>query len=264
MSNPHTYLSPAPPNGRGGDSPTHVRNAGANTGSRPLAHHAAELPPSLAGDGRRSSRHSSPSALQLTIPRLLGTRVDQAHGVAVATRREQALWTTALILLAVSVARGIFTLIQNYYSEAVGHHAAYELRLACYEKLQRLSFSFHDRVHSGDLIMLGIIDIDGVRMFFATGAVRVVLLAVLIGVGAYLLLSTDVLLGPPGAELRAVRRLALVGVAAQAARDLDELQDRLPMLSRVMEENLGGIRVVRAFAAQLHELRSSTRLEECP
>ena len=77
----------------------------------------------------------------------------------------------------------------------MGHHAAYELRLATYEKLQQLSFSFHDRVHSGDLITLGILDIDGVRMFFATATVRFVLLAVLIGVGAYLLISTDWLLG---------------------------------------------------------------------
>ena len=80
-------------------------------------------------------------------------------------------------------------------ANASGHHAAYELRLATYEKLQQLSFSFHDRVHSGDLITLGILDIDGVRMFFSTGLVRMVLLTVLIGVGAYLLISTDLLLG---------------------------------------------------------------------
>ena len=96
-----------------------------------------------------------------------------------------------MILLVVSVLRGIFTLLQNYYGEAVGHQVGYELRLACYEKLQRLSFSFHDRVHTGDLITLGILDVDGVRMFFSTGLVRLVLLTVLIGVGAYLLISTD-------------------------------------------------------------------------
>ena len=47
----------------------------------------------------------------------------------------------------------------------------------------------------GILIMLGIIDIEGVRMFFSTGLVRMVLLTILIGVGAYMLLSTDLLLG---------------------------------------------------------------------
>lgn len=194
-------------------------------------------------------------ALQLMIPRLLGTAVDQAHNVSTASAGSaQALWITALVLLAASVARGIFTLIQNYYSESVGHHCAYELRLASYEKLQRLSFSFHDRVHSGDLIMLGIIDIDGVRMFFATATVRVFLLGALIGIGAYLLLSTDLVLGL--LALSFVPFVAWRSTVSQLKLRATwyELQERLQKLSRVMEENLGGIRVVRAFAAQLHEL----------
>jgi ATP-binding cassette subfamily B multidrug efflux pump len=198
------------------------------------------------------------ATLQLFIPRLLGMAVDQAQGVmsagSAASLAESALWTTAILLLTVSVLRGIFTLLQNYYSEAVGHHLAYELRLACYEKLQRLSFSFHDSVHSGDLIMLGILDIDGVRMFFATGLVRLVLLTVLIGVGAYLLLSTDVVLGL--LSLSFVPFVAWRSSVAQLTLRATWLllQDKLSVLSRVMEENLGGIRVVRAFSAQRHEL----------
>lgn len=198
------------------------------------------------------------SGLQLIIPRLLGLAVDQAHGLMTAGNvgqaAENALWMTAILLLVISVLRGIFTMMHNYYGEAVGHHCAYELRLACYEKLQRLSFSFHDRVHSGDLIMLGIIDIDGVRMFFATGLLRVVLLGTLIGVGAYMLLSTDLVLG----------LLALSFVPFVAWRSSTTqlrlratwltLQEKMQALSRVMDENLGGIRVVRAFAAQQHEL----------
>ena len=85
--------------------------------------------------------------------------------------------------------RGLFTMVQNYFGESVGHTSAYELRLAFYEKIQRLSFSFHDRVHSGDLITVGMLDLEGVRMFFSTGIVRTVLLTMLIGVGAYLLIS---------------------------------------------------------------------------
>ena len=138
------------------------------------------------------------ATLQLFIPRLLGRAVDQAQGVMAAgagAAAEHALWTTALTLLVVSILRGLFTMAQNYYGEAVGHQTGYELRLAFYEKIQRLSFSFHDRVHTGDLITLGMLDLDGVRMFFSTGLVRVVLLGVLIGVGAYLLISTDLVLG---------------------------------------------------------------------
>jgi ATP-binding cassette, subfamily B, multidrug efflux pump len=194
--------------------------------------------------------------MQLLIPRLLGQAVDQAHGVLEAGELAQgALLTTALVLLGVSVLRGIFTMLQNYFGEAVGHHIGYELRLACYEKLQQLSFGFHDRVHSGDLIALGILDLDGVRMFFSTGLVRLVLLTVLIGVGAWMLLSTDVTLG-----LLALSFVPFVGWRSSVTQlklraTWLALQERLGIVSRVMDENLGGIRVVRAFAAQDHEMK---------
>ncbi len=196
--------------------------------------------------------------LQLTIPRLLGNAVDQALTVlAGGVERLDAtgaLWSTALILLGVSAGRGVFTMLQNYFGESVGHHVGYQLRLACYEKIQRLSFSHHDKLHSGDLITVGMLDLEGVRMFFSTGIVRVLLLTVLIGAGAGLLLSTDVALG-----LAALSFVPFVAWRSSATRlrlraIWLELQERLSVLSRVMEENLGGIRVVRAFAAQVFEM----------
>ncbi|WP_425277667.1 ABC transporter ATP-binding protein [Mesorhizobium amorphae] len=205
------------------------------------------------------------ATLQLFIPRLLGRAIDQAQGVMVAgadAAAEHALWNTALILLVVSVLRGLFTMAQNYFGEAVGHRTGYELRLAFYEKIQRLSFSFHDKVHTGDLITLGLLDLDGVRMFFSTGILRVVLLGVLIGVGAYLLISTDLVLGllslsfvPFVAWRSSVTQLKLRSTWLT-------LQQRLSVLSRVMDENLGGIRVVRAFAAQRHELEKFDRAKQ--
>ncbi|WP_028748091.1 ABC transporter ATP-binding protein [Rhizobium mesoamericanum] len=198
------------------------------------------------------------STFQLMIPRLLGRAVDHTQvaikGGQTGQIAQDALLTTALMLLGASVLRGIFTMIQNYYSESVGHHIGYELRLACYEKIQRLSFSFHDSVHSGDLITVGLLDLEGVRMYFSTALVRMVLLTTLIGIGAYMLLSTDLVLG-----LLALSFVPFVAWRSSAtqlrlrATWLD-LQERLSVLTRIMEENLGGIRVVRAFAAQAHEM----------
>ncbi|AGS24638.1 multidrug ABC transporter ATP-binding/permease protein (plasmid) [Rhizobium etli bv. mimosae str. Mim1] len=198
------------------------------------------------------------STFQLMIPRLLGQAVDHTQmamgGGAAGQVAQDALLTTALLLLGASVLRGLFTMVQNYFSESVGHHMGYELRLACYEKIQRLSFSFHDTVHSGDLITVGMLDLEGVRMYFSTALVRMILLTILIGIGAYMLLSTDAVLG-----LLALSFVPFVGWRSSVtqlrlrATWLD-LQERLSVLTRIMEENLGGIRVVRAFAAQEHEL----------
>lgn len=196
---------------------------------------------------------------QLAVPQLLGSAVDGALGLldtenATATAARAALFQTAALLLGVSILRGLFTLIHNYMGEAVGHRMAYDLRLAFYDKLQSLSFSFHDQVHTGELITRGMLDLEGVRMFVSTGLVRLVLLTVLIGVGAYLLLSTDLLLGalslsfvPFVAWRSAVARLRLRTLWLA-------LQERMSVIGRIMDENLTGIRVVRAFGAENYEL----------
>ena len=137
---------------------------------------------------------------QLMIPHFLGEAVDNALGVlnnntiTEAVARE-ALFKAALLLLGASILRGTFTLAHNYGGEAIGHMVAYDLRLVFYKKLQSLSFSFHDRVHTGELITRGMLDLEGVRMFVNTGLLRLVLLINLIGAGGYLLLTNDPLLG---------------------------------------------------------------------
>jgi ATP-binding cassette subfamily B protein len=199
------------------------------------------------------------AAFQLTIPGFLGAAVDNALGLvgddSIAREAAQtALWQAALLLLAVSMLRGAFTLLHNYGGEAVGHLVAYDLRLAFYRKLQNLSFSFHDRIHTGELITRGMLDLEGVRMFVNTGLLRFVLLLNLIVAGAYLLLSTDLLLGllsfsfvPFVAWRSSIARLRLRVLWLA-------LQQRMGVLGQIMDENLGGIRVVRAFSAEPYEI----------
>jgi len=207
------------------------------------------------------------AAFQLLVPQFLGRAIDEAQGLIAgateATARAaagHALWTTALLLLSASVLRGLFTMTQNYQGEAIGQLVGYDLRLAYYRKLQKLSVSWHDRVHSGDLLTLGILDIEGVRLWVNTGVLRMILLSVLVGGGAIILLRIDVLLA-----LIALSFVPIVGVQASLARlKLREtwlrLQDELAALTKVMEENLAGIRVVRAFAAQAFELTRFDRI----
>ncbi|NND49289.1 MAG: ABC transporter ATP-binding protein [Rhizobiales bacterium] len=196
---------------------------------------------------------------QLLVPPLLGDAVDGALGLlgTVEVSRAEArasLIEAAWLLLAVSVLRGLFTLVHNYFGETIGHRIAYDLRLAFYNKLQHLSFSFHDRVHTGELITRGMLDLEGVRMFVNTGMLRLVLLLVLISAGAWLLLSTDVVLG--ALSLSFVPFVAWRSATARLRlRELWlTLQDRMALIGRIMDENLTGIRVVRAFGAEGYEL----------
>ena len=197
------------------------------------------------------------SGFQLAIPILIGNAVDTATNLAgdADARAKNALILTAVLLLLASIGRGLAAMIQNYMGESVGQHIGYELRMLYYEKLQRLSFSYHAGVHTGALITRGILDVEGVRMFVQTALLRTVFLVVLIGTGMYLMLTKDLQLG-----LISLSFVPFVAWRATAARlrlrsNWYSLQEKLSSLTKVMDENLGGIRVVRAFASQDHEMK---------
>ena len=195
---------------------------------------------------------------QLLIPRYLGQAVDHATGLLASgssAEVQAALWNAAFLVIAVTVLRGLFTLAHNHFGEAIGQSLGYDLRLAFFEKLQRLSFSYHDRMHSGDLITRGMLDIEGVKRFIDAGVLRVILLAVLVIVGAWMYMGRDPVIGllcvsfVPFALWRGmVFRLRVRALWR-------ELQERMSVLTRIMEENLGGTRVVRAFSAQKYEMK---------
>lgn len=199
------------------------------------------------------------AVFQLLIPRYLGEAVDHAQGLLTATavshqEAEAALWTAALMLLLAGIFRGVFTMIHNYQGEAIGQSVGYQLRLSYFEKLQRMSFEYHDRVHSGDLMTRGMLDIEGVRRFVDGVILRTIVLTILLSYGGYYLIKTDVTLG-----LLALSFVPIVVWRASVSsiwlrRTWRALQERMSVLTRYMEENLGGIKVVRAFAAQDHEL----------
>jgi ATP-binding cassette subfamily B protein len=145
-------------------------------------------------------------------------------------------------------------MIHNYQGEAIGQSIGYELRLAYFEKLQRMSFAYHDRIHSGDLMTRGMLDIEGIRRFVDGAMLRTIVLAILLCYGGYRMISVDAVLG-----LLALSFVPIVVWRGSVSsltlrRTWRALQERMSVLTRIMEENLGGIRVVRAFAARDHEL----------
>ncbi len=188
----------------------------------------------------------------LAIPRLLGAAVDRVHLFSGAD--SFALWRLAALLLGASALRGIATMVAGYQSEVIAQNVACDLRLAFFEKMQRLGYDFHDRVHSGDLITRGMLDLEGVRAFVETGLQRIASLAFLLLLGASLMVRADALL--------AALSLSFVPfVAWRAGRTglfmrltWTRLQQKMSILTRAIEENLQGVRVVRAFASHAFEL----------
>ncbi len=209
-------------------------------------------------DGHTHPEETRAAFLQLT-PRLFGEATQQAYqliidGHAHSASPRAALLATALMIVVACALRGTLTGLQGYWGEVVAQRVGYDLRLAFFEKLQRLSFGFHDVNHSGDLIARGMLDLEGVRAFLESGFLRAVVLLLLVSFGAWRLLSMDVNLGlialsfVPFVAWRATRMGLLLRLSWQ------RLQQLMSDLTLTMEENLQGIRVVRAFASKNLEL----------
>ena len=200
------------------------------------------------------------AAFQLVVPRLLGASVDQALSLSgVTTSAERAANVVTLLgfaglIVGASLLRGGLAYVHTYLGESVGQHIAYKLRLAYYEKLQRLSFSYHDKIHTGDIITRGIVDIEGLRRFVNFALLRTILLLFLLSGGTYLVLSIDWQLGLVAISFAPFVSLVAIRARLRLREEWLTAQKNLSDLSTVMDENLSGTRVVRSFAAQDYEM----------
>jgi ATP-binding cassette subfamily B multidrug efflux pump len=190
----------------------------------------------------------------LTLPRLLGRSVDQALHAAHAAEARQALLFTALAMVAATAIRGVLTAVAGYQAEYVSQRVAYDLRLRFFQQLQRLSFGFHDRIHSGDLITRGMLDMEGARAFIQTGMQQALSLVLLIGFAGYMMVSTDATMAVIGLAFVPVAGFALARMGFLLRVTWLRVQQLMSILTLTMEENLQGIRVVRAFAGKAFEM----------
>jgi ATP-binding cassette subfamily B protein len=195
------------------------------------------------------------AALQMSIPYYLGASIDKALiNNKIGDLSLSPFITIGLLVLLLSIARGLFSFLHVYQGEKMGQTLAFNLRKDYFKKLQSLSFNYHDGVHTGDLITRGIIDIEGCRMFINTGVLRVLFLSIFISTGAILVINVDVFLG-----ILALSFVPFIAIISSYARltlrkNWYRLQEQLGLLTRVMDENLSGVRLVRSFMKQKKEM----------
>ena len=189
------------------------------------------------------------TATRLATPRLTQTIID--NGIA-ARRLDVVIWA-ALGTVALAIAGSVFTFLQGMLSARTAQGIAYDLRNQLYAKIQSLSFSYHDRAQTGQLLTRATSDVDVVRMFVGMGFIQL-LSAVLMMVGSIVLLFvTDWQLALIILVLVPLT-FGVFGFFASKARPLfKRIQQRLADLNTVLQENLAGVRVVKAFAREPYE-----------
>jgi ATP-binding cassette subfamily B protein len=165
----------------------------------------------------------------------------------------QNLWICGLILILLTAVSGLFTYFKGKWSAEAAEGIAKNIRDRAYDHLQRLPFSYHKHAQTGDLIQRCTSDVETIRRFLAVQVVelgRIVLIAVF---AVSIMLTLDVgmaLVSLISVPLVFVWSMVFFGRIQKVFTKVDESEGRL---SNVIQENLTGIRVVRAFATQGHE-----------
>src|SRR3984957_2583838 len=192
-------------------------------------------------------------------PLLLGMAVNQAAailtlGPAHAAQAQAVLMRVALMVIGVMTASGVLNMISGYEGEYVSQQVAYKLRLDFFAQLQRLSFGYHDKIHSGDLITRGMLDIEGARAFIQNGMMMALTLVLLLGVAAWRMIAADPVMAAIGLAFTPIAGVVLARMGFWLRVTWLQVQRLMSVLTLTMEENLQGIRVVRAFAAKAFEM----------
>ncbi|MFO8037202.1 MAG: ABC transporter ATP-binding protein [Anaerolineales bacterium] len=181
---------------------------------------------------------------------LLGHFADQL--LSTANIRRVILWI-ALGFLGLAVIQGLSTFLSGKLAAETSEGITRRLRNFLFDHIQHLSFAYHDRMNTGELIQRTTSDVDALRRFFADqaiGAGRIVMLFV-VNLAALITLNT---------------RLALFSIVIvpftialsifffrKVSEAYEEYQDQEALLSNTLQENLTGVRVVKAFARQKYE-----------
>ena len=188
--------------------------------------------------------------ISLVIPQFIRWIID--HGIGEGNVR--VLFASVAGLLGIALVRGGFVFLQGRWSEIASQSVAYDLRNAIHTRLTQLSFGYHDRTETGQLLSRTVQDVERIRFLTGRATLGIAGAIVLIFATAVAL----VLMNPSLAilSMAMVPFLAWRGlVFGREFRPLSlRLQQQLATLTTLVEQNLRGARVVKSFAQEDAEI----------
>ncbi len=188
--------------------------------------------------------------LMIAIPTILRDVID----IGIERRDAQYMFWAGALIVGLGILRGFMGYLSRFYGERMSHHIAYDIRNQVYDKVQHLSFSYHNQSHTGTLITRAISDVDEMQRYYAFG--------LLDGLNVILLLSGVIVVMVIQSPLLAIVAMApllpLIWMSRKFAGDVEPrwkaVMDRIQVLSDQIQENAIGAQVVRAFAREDYEL----------
>ena len=189
------------------------------------------------------------------LPRYFGKAID---AIAIPLEKGESvnndlLVSSIVIIIVLSVIRGILSYGQTYLAESLSQYVSYDLRNDFYDKVQHQSFAFHDKHHTGNLMSRAITDVENIRMFINMGVVRAPYFISLFLIVAVILTSINWQLGLISAGFMPIVAFYTSHVRLRMRNMWLISQQKMAELSIILQENFSGMRVVKAFASEDHE-----------
>ncbi len=160
-----------------------------------------------------------------------------------------------LLLMGVATAKGVFTFLSGLWTEKASQGVAYDLRNRFHEKLQALSFSFHDESETGQLLARSVQDVDRIRFLTGRAFLHLVQMGTqILGVSVAMFVINHQL----ALLTFSIMPFLIFGAIRFGTkfRPLSmKIRDREAQLTARLEQNLRGARIVKAFAREDHEIR---------
>lgn len=191
------------------------------------------------------------TAARLAVPAIIGNVIDYGLGGG----EENYLIIAALVILGIGAVRAVLSFVQTYLGAWIAQHISFDLRNRLYNHIQHLSFSYHDRTQTGQLISRCIEDVSSIQQFTGSGLVELIqIFLLLIGVTVLLFMSN-----PKLAVIALLPMIPLLFMTIRFGERVGKMfyaiDQAVGSLSSRLQENVVGVQVVRAFARESHEIQ---------
>jgi ATP-binding cassette subfamily B protein len=189
------------------------------------------------------------ATVRLVIPVLTGMAIDKA----IVPHKTGILLEFAIAIVVIAAIQGVCAGTRRYWATRTSYRVEADLRGDLYDRVNSLSFDYHDRTATGQLMSRGSADVHEVQQFIINIPINCAFL--LMAVGAFvMLLRTSVELAVLAMAVYPVVAILSVRFFNRLESGTERVQQGLAGLASVVEENIAGARLVRAFGREDHEI----------
>ncbi|MBQ7064954.1 MAG: ATP-binding cassette domain-containing protein, partial [Firmicutes bacterium] len=202
-----------------------------------------------------------PQIIRYTVDNVLGTEQAQLpavvlnwiNGAGGTAFLRAHLWLIAILIVVIALIVAVFRYLVNVLNNKGAETLMQTMRNSLFAQIQRLPFAWHMQNQTGDIIQRCTSDADRIRVFISEQLVSVLRIVIMIGLSLYFMYSMNV-------KLALIATASIPAVCLYSAyfhnrihKHFTEVDENEGILSTIAQENLTGVRVVRAFGREEFE-----------